>query len=119
MSEGVVKSYNTWLLGTMVSLIGLLTIVVNMGVAIGSTNQRLLEVEKIAIQSQSDSKAIISMGKDIDHIKGAVDELRARPVLAARYAMGYDDINCDNDKPIYVASHCRGIPNLSVMANRQ
>lgn len=65
--------------GTIATLIGLVATVLGFGVAIGTAQQDISQLKLTQTQSIQDSRALIKIQADMDYLKSAIDDLRARP----------------------------------------
>lgn len=65
--------------GTIVTLVGLVGTVLGFGIAIGSAQGDIAQLKTTQMQSMSDSRALIKLQSDMDYLKSAIDDLRARP----------------------------------------
>ena len=65
-------------IGSLAALLGLLATVVGFGVAIGNAQTDIANLKAASVQTSADSRALIRLQADMDYLKSAVDELRAR-----------------------------------------
>lgn len=98
---------NQWTTGNIVQLVTLFITIAGVGVAIGNFSARLEQVEIAALQSNSDSRALIRVEQDVAYIKQAVQNL-TRDLQSAS-----SPLPCPPDQPILVASHCRASAGLA------
>lgn len=66
-------------IGTIATLIGLVVTVLGFGIAIGNAQTDITQLKLTQNQSMQDSRALIKLQSDMDYLKSAVDDLRARP----------------------------------------
>lgn len=65
--------------GHIATWIGLLVTIVGMGIAIGQDRTDIANLKAAQVQTTQDSRALIKLQTDMDYLKRAVDEIRARP----------------------------------------
>lgn len=91
--------------GSLVSSLTLIGMIVALGVTYGQVTTRLESVEAATKQSHIDSRTLIEVGKDVAYIKESIQRIeRASSMASVPLAL------CSSEKPILVASHCRSYP---------
>ena len=65
--------------GHIATWFGLLVTIIGMGIAIGQDRTDIANLKAAQVQTTQDSRALIRLQTDMDYLKRAVDEIRARP----------------------------------------
>lgn len=92
-------------LGSIVSSITLIGLIVSLGVTYGQVTSRIERLEAVSQQFNIDSRTLIRVENDVAYIKESIQRIeRAASMAAAPLAV------CSSEKPILVASHCRSLP---------
>jgi hypothetical protein len=65
--------------GHIATWAGLLVTIIGVGIAIGQDRSDIAMLKAQQVQTIQDSRALIRLQSDMDYLKKAVDELRARP----------------------------------------
>lgn len=65
-------------LGSIVSWVGILGTIIGLGMSIGNAQTDIDNLKAASVQTSADSRALIKLQTDMDYLKSAVDELRAR-----------------------------------------
>lgn len=93
--------------GSIVSSLTLVGLIVSLGVTYGQVTSRLESLEVASKQSSLDSRTLIRVENDVAYIKEYIQRMeRAAMTASGPLAM------CPTEKPILVASHCRSVPTL-------
>lgn len=65
--------------GHIATWAGLIVTIVGVGIAIGQDRSDIEALKAAQVQTTQDSRALIKLQSDMDYLKRAVDEIRAKP----------------------------------------